>query len=68
MNTIGNHALTIERINREKIRASCNFDLEDGQRIGVTLSLPSNPHRTIAQIEEDLLRLAVKRLQLLLQE
>ena len=68
MNSLGNHALAIERINREKIRASCSFDLEDGQRIGLTLSLPSQPDRTIAQIEQDLVRLAVRRLQLLLQE
>ena len=68
MKSIGNQALTIERINREKMLVSCNIDFGDGQRIGLTFPLPSHPDRTIDQIEKDLVRLAVKRLQLLLQD
>jgi len=68
MKATGNQAMTIHRVSREKIMVSCNIGLEDGQSIGLTLSLPNLPEQTVAQIERDVIQQAVKRLQMLLQD
>lgn len=68
MNTISNHALTIERLNSDQWMVSCGIDFGDGQRIGINLVLPAKPDQTVAQVEQDVIRLAASRLQRLLRD
>ena len=68
MKTIGNHALNIERISSEQWMTSCSIELGDGQRIAINLVLPARPDQTVAQVEQDVIRLAASRLQQLLQD
>ena len=68
MKTIGNPTLTIERISNTHWMASYSVELGEGQRIELSLALPKQPDHTVAQIEQELIRQAVRHLQQKLQD